>query len=471
MSGTNVPSPTFGPNGFIAPQESAVLAGTLADIQQAFGNSLNPSLATPQGQLASSLAAEIGNVNDTFLFQSTQTDPAFAVGRWQDAIGRIYFIERLPAEPTTLVLDCIGGAGVSIPFNALVQDPAGNIYTCTEPGVIPVGGSVNLTFAAQIPGPTAVPATVSIYQSIPGWDTATVVSGTVGQNVETQSQFEQRRSQSVGANSMGMLGSILGAVLSVPGVLDAYVTENDTSTNQTIGGYSLVPYSIYVAVVGGSSQDVAQAIWSHKMPGCAYNGNTTVTVYDTSSYYVPPYPSYSVTFEIPLPLAILFNVSITNTPSVPANALQLVQNAIIAAGAGQDATGQRARIGRMLYASRFYAAVAALGAWAAAIIDIQVGSANTAGAVFVGSISGTTLTVASVTSGTIAIGQTITDLSGNILPGTTITGGSGSSWTISPTQTVGSETIYGVTATSNDTSVNINHEPVFYAANIALTLV
>ena len=61
------------------------------------------------------------------------------------------------------------------------------------------------------------------------------------------------------------------------------------------------------------------------------------------------------------------------------------------------------------------------------------------GAVFVGSISGTTLTVTSVTSGTIAIGQTISGT--GITAGTTITNGSGLSWTVSSSQTVASTTI------------------------------
>jgi hypothetical protein len=55
-------------------------------------------------------------------------------------------------------------------------------------------------------------------------------------------------------------------------------------------------------------------------------------------------------------------------------------------------------------------------------------------AVVVGGISGTTLTVASVSSGTLAIGQKITGT--GIAANTYITGGSGSSWTVSVSQTV-----------------------------------
>ena len=63
--------------------------------------------------------------------------------------------------------------------------------------------------------------------------------------------------------------------------------------------------------------------------------------------------------------------------------------------------------------------------------------------VFVGSISGTTLTVTSVTSGVIAIGQNIA--SGTIATGTTIVSGSGLSWVVSVSQSISSRTMYGGT--------------------------
>lgn len=59
---------------------------------------------------------------------------------------------------------------------------------------------------------------------------------------------------------------------------------------------------------------------------------------------------------------------------------------------------------------------------------------KTGPAVIVGSVSGTTLTVASVSSGTVAIGQGISGI--GVLPGTYITAGSGGSWTVNQSQTV-----------------------------------
>lgn len=450
---TNVPAPVLGPRGFIIPDDAAILAGVLADMNAAFGGNLNLALNTPQGQLASSMTAIISAAYQTFLYYTTQVDPAYAQGRMQDAIARIYFLERLPAQPTYVQCVCVGASGTVIPPGALAADTGGNIYACSSGGSIPVGGSVTLQFQNIVTGPIACPAgsLTSIYQAITGWDTINNPDdGVLGNDAESRGAFEARRAASVERNSIGSLPSVLGAVLSVNGVDDAYVTENSTGSPVTIGGYTLAANSIYVAAVGGTDLDVATAIWSRKAPGCAYNGNTTVTVTDDSAGYVTPYPTYSVTFERPIPLRIYFSVTLVDNPFIPSDANVQIQNAIINAFSGVDG-GDRAVIGGDVLASRFYAPVASLGPWAK-IQSLYVGSKNVSAAVFSGTISGTTLTVGYVSSGTIAIGQSIEDNAGLIIPGTTITAGSGSTWTVSNTQTLAAATFTGTGSGTNLTA-------------------
>ena len=87
-----VPQPSFGPNGFVTPPESEILVAVKEEWNAAFGNELNMADETPQGQLAVSQTAAIGNANDAFVCLSQQMDPAYNIGRYQDAIARIYFI-------------------------------------------------------------------------------------------------------------------------------------------------------------------------------------------------------------------------------------------------------------------------------------------------------------------------------------------------------------------------------------------
>ena len=442
MSFTNVPAPTFGPTGFIAPTEAQILAGVQADQQAAFGGAQNQGLNTPQGQIASSQAASLGDAFSAFCALANGVDPAFATGRMQDAIARIYFLTRNPAQSTVVTATVTGATGTVIPVNARARDQGGNIYLCTQAGTIPVGGSINLTFACQTPGPIACPAGYlsKIFQAIPGWDSITnATDGVLGNDVETRADFEYRRQQSVALNATGITASILANVLAVPGVLDAYAMENPLGTTSgttisasisgvtltvssvtgspiqlgamlsggtvipgtvitsygtgtggagtytvslpqtvatvtmlaAVGGVLLVPHSIYIVAYGGAESDIAQAIFEKKNPGCSYNGSTTYTVQDTNPVFTPPYPSYPVSFDYATPTPVLFSVQMQNNTALPSNAVALIQGAIIAAFTGADG-GDRARIGGAIFASRFYAGIAALGSWAT-IYSIQLG--------------------------------------------------------------------------------------------------
>jgi hypothetical protein len=468
---TNVPGITFGPNGFVAPSEQDVLTGMQADIDAAFGGGLNPALETPQGQLASSFTAITGNANDSFVNLANQFDPAFATGRFQDAIGRIYFIERNPAQPTAVQATCTGLAGVPIPVGALARAADNNIYVCTEAGTIPQSGSIVLSFACTNTGPIPCPAGTldRIFQAIPGWDAITnLTDGVLGNDVESRADFETRRQASVAQNSLGSVPSVRGAVLNVPSLLDAFVTENPFKEETEVGGQILAANSLYVAAVGGDALAIATAIWSKKAPGCNYNGNTTVIVQDQSSGLVPPFPSYPVTFLIPPALDIVFAVNLLNNALVPSDAVAQIQQAIMSAFAGADGL-PRARIGSTLLASRYYPPIVKLGSWAQ-ILSVTIGSRNAPAAQVTGSIAGNTLTITATQSGPLAIGQTLDDASGLILPGTVITGGGGNVWQISKAQNVAAETIFGVLANGTSATVNINQVPTISADNISVTV-
>ena len=193
----------------------------------------------------------------------------------------------------------------------------------------------------------------------------------VGQDVESRTAFEKRRFDSVAGNSAGMLASVRGAVLVIANVLDVYTTENFSDSDLLVDGVTLKAHSLYVCVAGGDADAIAQAIFTRKSPGCAMSGNTTVIVYDSNAGYAQPYPSYQITYQIANPQTFIMNVTIVNSTHVPSTAVTAIKNAILAAWAGDDG-GSRARIGSTVFASRYYAAVAALGSWVQ-LISIKLG--------------------------------------------------------------------------------------------------
>jgi hypothetical protein len=376
---TNVPKIEFTPTGLDVPQESEILDGVLQDWDAAFGGGMNKALETPQGQIASSLAAIISDANAVMADLVNQIDPDTASGFMQDAIARIYFLDRIPGAPTVVDCNVTGALGTIIPVGAQAQDTSGNLYVSLQQVTIPVGGTISCQFANVNNGPIPCPANTlnQIYRAIPGWDAINnPIEGILGQNVETQAAFAYRRAQSVALNARGSLQSIYAAVFDVEGVDDVYVFENFTNANINIGStnYLLVPHSLLVSVVGGTDPDVANAIWSKKDVGCDMNGNTTVTVTDTSGYS-PPYPTYTITFLRPDPLPIKFAVTLTDSDSLPSNIEDLVKAAIVDAFNGTTNGGNRVRIGSLLLASKFYPPVIAIGP-EVSVISILIGTAT-----------------------------------------------------------------------------------------------
>jgi len=356
VSSSSVPPIQFTPAGIILPTEAAILGGVQADINAAFGGGLNPALATPQGQLASSETAAIGAKNSEVAYLVNQFDPQYSAGRFQDGHLRMYGLTRKPAISTQVECLLTGVPGTVIAAGKLASDTQGNLYALASTVVITSSSSILGIFNNVVPGPTPCPAgsLVNVYQAVNGWDTVNnPADGVIGRDVERRADAEFRRQQSIGINGSNSLAAVRGAVFNVHGVIDAYVYENFTDATVTVGATSraIIKKSIYVCVQGGTNTDVGAAILSKKSLGCDTNGSSTVFIADTS--YNLPYPSYEIKFQRPALLPIKFAVQVANSTTLPANITDLIKAAIISRFGGQDGTN-RERIGGTVYATRYY---------------------------------------------------------------------------------------------------------------------
>ena len=195
---TNVPLITWVNGSPVLPSESAILTGVQADIDTAFGGGVNPSLQTPQGQLAQSETAIIGDKNNEIAYIANQVNPSMASGIWQDAIGEIYFITRIPGAGTVVICTCNGAVGTIIPAGSVAQDTSGYLYSSTETATIPSSGNVTVQFQNQTQGAIAcgIGALSKIYTAVSGWNTITNPSaGVLGNTVESRAAFEARRQE------------------------------------------------------------------------------------------------------------------------------------------------------------------------------------------------------------------------------------------------------------------------------------
>lgn len=368
---TNVPSIKFTSTGLVVPTDAEVLAGVQQDINTAMGGGLNPALETPQGQLASSWAAIINEKNAQIAYLVSQFDPAHAEGRFQDALGKIYFLQRIQATATVVTATCTGSQGTLISVGDLALNKAtGDVYSCTTAATIGASETVDTTFACTVKGAIncAPGALDTIYQAVDGWESiSNATEGVTGRDVETRAEFELRRKNSVALNSRSVVQAVRAAVLDVPDVIDAYVVDNPKATAQTIGGVSVPANTLYVAAVGGLAADVAKAIWEKNSAGTPTMGNVTESVEDAS--YSQPRPAYSVSFTTPADVPVYFDVQLRTNAALPSDIVTLVRDAVIAK------FNEAAHIGATVYANEYSDVVNATNALAF-VVNIQVGTTS-----------------------------------------------------------------------------------------------
>ena len=378
---------SFTETGPVLPASSDVLAAVWKGWQAAFDNELNEDPATPQGQLVTTQTAIVQDKNAQLAYLASQFDPATSSGRFQDALAAIYFITRQPAQATVVQVTCTGLAGTVIAGADSSDDPAqvkdadGNLFTCQSGGTIPASGSITLPFAAVEAGPLVVPAdtVTQIVAAQPGWDTVNnETAGATGSDVESRRAFELRRQQSVMLNSRSMLASIYAEVAQLDGVLMVFARQNRTSAPVVMGGVTLGPHSVYVAVVGGDDNAVAEAMYNSISGGCDYNGNTSVVYTDPVTG-----AQETVLFERPEAVPISVAVTIAATSTTPSDIVQRIQNNILADFNGQPYTNSDGTahetdiaalgIGASFYASRFYCPVISAGAANVVSVTIAAG--------------------------------------------------------------------------------------------------
>lgn len=375
---TAVPSMTFSASGIVAPDLIDVLNGVQADQKTAYGSDLSSDLATPQGQEAMTQTAIIGDKNDQLLAVSNMVNPDYSAGRWQDGIGKIYFLERKPATGTKVTATCRGLVGTLIPAGSMAQDSNGYIYTSDSDAIIGNDGTVQVVFTNTTVGAIecAIGALNSIYKTVSGWsEVFNVVAGVLGRETESRAAFEFRRRQSVANNAQHTDGALLGTILALNGVVDAYVQSNNTAVAKSLGSTSVnLPVgTMYIAVYGGNAADIANAIDSKKNPSCATQcpaSNTNYTVIDDVNY-TSNYPTYQYYWTTPTALPVYVKVTIENNTLLPSTITSNIQAAVLAAFSGEDG-GAKARIGSRITSGRFYSGIQSIDQQNVIIDSIQL---------------------------------------------------------------------------------------------------
>lgn len=340
---------------------------------------LDTTPESPAGQLIDSITAEIVQKDSEILYLANQFNPLTASGIWQEALGQIYFLERKAAVNSTAVCLCTGRVGTVIPALSQIASNVNDIkWTNSESATIGRDGTVEVTFTCVEKGAVSANANTlrQIVTVVPGWDSVNNESpATIGQTAEGQGAFEARRYESVALNSRSTEDAVYSRVGSLSDVLSVYFVQNRGDTSKVIDSITLTPHSAYTAVLGGDSEEIADAIYSTLGAGCDTVGNTTISVEDENSEALT-----DINFERPEEQKIAVQVTIRKNDLTTSDADQNIKEAVYNNFYGLDdliIAGKpvlRAKMGDDIYSSRFYVSVLNVGI--TEILSIKVSASN-----------------------------------------------------------------------------------------------
>lgn len=336
---------------------------------------------TPAGQLVDSQTAAIAQKDSEIIYICNMFNPTKASGVWQDAIGYIYFLTRKSAQASTAVITCTGLSGTVITKGAQVMSTADETYwTNDEEGTIGDDGTIELTFSCTTSGAVQAAAgtLTKIITTIAGWDYCTNNdAASVGNEEETQGTFENRRYSSVAKNGASSYAAVYARIMEIDDVISCCIRQNRTSEYAEIDGVTLAPNSIVCFVLGGDEEEIAYAILNSLSAGCDYNGDIEVECTDETTG-----ATEIVKFYRPETYDIYIRVNITITDDTPANAEDLIKEAVYENFYGNSETTEnndalvRVAPGEILYGTRFVHDIRDAGVETVVSVEISVDNSD-----------------------------------------------------------------------------------------------
>ncbi|MGR6899539.1 baseplate J/gp47 family protein [Rummeliibacillus sp. BSL5] len=204
-----------------------------------------------------------------------------AEGRQLDALLPYAGITRNPATYADGPIVLSGTPGTTIEMGFTVGKEDETLYYTLEEATLGTDGTATVDIMCQVSGAIGNAEVGQINQIINPIDglesVMNLIAFTNGKEQETDQEVRERADTTIEGLGSGTTASIRTELLKVPGVRAAYVDEN---YNDEANMYGTPSRAIQAFVLGGSDEDVAQAIFKKKAGGIKPFGQTFVTLLD-----------------------------------------------------------------------------------------------------------------------------------------------------------------------------------------------
>lgn len=298
-----VPITSIDANGVNVPLFSDVMAYFQEQYQTIYGIDTDIDPDTQDGQWIGVISSAVNDCNQTIAATYQAYSPTYAQGAGLSSVVKINGIRRLSSSFSTVVVLCVGQAGIEI-GGGLVGDNLNlnSQWQLPTNVTMPPEGQIEVTATCTTPGAVSADTgtITNILTPTPGWQTVNnAAPAVVGAPVESDAQLRRRQTQSVANPSQSIVLGIQGAIENLPGVQRVMVYENPTGAPDVNG---IPAHSMAAVVEGGDATDIASAIALRKTPGSPTYGTTSTIIYDARG--IPNQINYFQLSLVPVTISV-----------------------------------------------------------------------------------------------------------------------------------------------------------------------
>lgn len=294
------------------------------EVKTIFGENFNVSPESPDGQINGVISESNAKLWELAEEAYNAFNPSAATGVTLSNLVQLNGLNRLAATSSRVELSITGTTGTVIPAGSLVStsDTSDTFTTETQITLDGAGNGVVFARATNAGAITALAGTITeIDTPVTGWSSVTnLTDAQEGTDEETDVELRVRRALSVARDAQAIIDAIFAEVGSIANVTQVAVLENDTNVTDSNG---LPPHSFHVIAIGGTDEDIGNAIWLKKPAGILSFGTTTVQIQDSQG--VP----HDISFSRPTAIDIYVDVTVNAFADYPATGDDLIKQAIV----------------------------------------------------------------------------------------------------------------------------------------------
>ena len=220
--------------GYVRKRLSDYLAQLRAGYKAIFGDNIDVSNDSPDGQIIGIMAEIFGNTDQALEDVYNAFDPQASQDASLSKLVLINGITRKEATNSTVEVTLVGLVGVTVPAGSIIKTSDTDEQFTLDAQVVLTGGSDTENATAVNTGAiSALAGTLTVIATpIAGWTSVTNVSdATLGQDEETNEELRLRRTNSTATSAKSIVDGIFGSLSELDDVTGVAVLENDTSTD------------------------------------------------------------------------------------------------------------------------------------------------------------------------------------------------------------------------------------------------